>query len=251
LLRVPLPILPNHSDPHFAQDPQAWEDARSQYEQQYQALLRHLPRLGQNQFVAIDSQMKRIRKQAQLDHDQRADSELRSRAKQIVAVVYSRPAKVEPPAAVVQLSRQITEISGHFDQTSEDATVVPGFIARVIVQIIAEPHGNPMPPSAWTKDGLVVKCVLTPARGQPLIKEGVAEFDPADLPQGTEKISLRFRFFRRGIFEGEDPQLIAETATYVLEGIRANQQYTVTFRMSQESLRALRDLSNGTRPGDS
>ena len=104
-----------------------------------------------------------------------------------------------------------------------------------------------MPPSAWNAEGLVVKCVFTPAGGQAVIKEGAAEFDSADVAQGTEKISVRFRFFRKGIFEGEDPQLIAETAPFVLDGIRPNQQYTITLRLSQEGLRALRNVNTGAK----
>ena len=248
LLHLSPPAAPKRDDPRFSNDPKAWEEAVSQYEQKQQDFLRRLSRLGQNQFMAIGIHIAKIRREAQRDYDQRIDGEMRSRAKQILAVVYSSDSKVEPPATAAQPLQQVTEISGHFDQTSEDTAVAAGFIARVNVRIVAEPDGNLMPPSAWTNDGLAVKCVFTPAGGRPMVKEGVAEYDVADLSQGTEKISVRFRFFRRGIFEGEDPQLIAETTPYVLDQIRPKQHYTVTFRMPQDALRALRDPNTRIGP---
>jgi hypothetical protein len=250
LLGLHPPIAPNHDEPRFAQDPQAWGDARAAYQQQYQEIFRKLPSLGQNQFILIGSQIDHVRKQAQREYNERIDAELRNRVTQIAAVLYRSTSKIELPAAAVKPSEQLAEIRGDFDQTTDDAVPAPGFIARVKVRIVAEPHGSLLPPAAWTADGVLVKCVFTPAGGQAMVKAGTAEFDAADVSPGTEKMSVRFRFFRRGIFEGEEPQLIAETPPYVLEGIRSGQQYTVTFRMSQEGLRTLRDPNTQSRPSN-
>jgi hypothetical protein len=246
LLGLRPPVAPRHDEPRFAQDPQAWTDARAEYQTQYQSLLHKLPGLAQSQFIIIGSQIDRARKDAQFAYSQRVDAELRSRVKQIATVVYRSADKVEAPAAL-KPSEQTPEIRGEFQQAAEEAAAAPGFIARVKPRIVAEPHGSAMPPAAWTTDGLVVKCVFATEGGLTIVKDDPAEFDAADVPQGTEKVGLRFRFFRRGIFEGEDPQLIAETAPFVVEGIRSGRQYTVTFRMSQEGLRTLRDPNTQPR----
>jgi hypothetical protein len=249
LVGVEPPVAPKRDDPRFVHDAQAWDEALDTYRQECRKLLSKLPTLGQHRSLALGYQIDRVYRNALIEHSKRIDADLRSRVTQISAVLYRSIGKVEIPAAAATQSDRLAEIGGQFDETAEDAPA-PGFIAQVKPRIVADPHGIPMPPSTWAAQKLLVKCVFTPAGGQPIVKEGAVQFEPADIPPGTEKMSVRFRFFRQGIFDGEDPQLIAETQAFVLKTIRPRQQYTITFRMSEEGLRALRDPNTASRPAN-
>jgi hypothetical protein len=241
MLAIRLPDQPRQEEPRYANDPQAWSKARADYQGQRQEILARLTGRALSELLKIDAQMKRAQREgAQLSH-QRIDERLSSLAQQVSAVVYRQAFKRESPP-LQPTAGQVQQVRGEFSLSQRDFTPPPPAIARIRVQIVAEPQGGVIPLSAWREQaGLLVKCFLLPPGGRAIITEGATEFDPADVPAGVTELSVQLRFYQRGIFDGDEPQLVGQTAAQTLESIQAHKQYTLTFRIPADGWQPARN----------
>ena len=139
--------------------------------------------------------------------------------KKIAAVVYRSVDKVEiAPAAAAETVGATPEMRGQFTTGAEEAGPLRMVRARVKPRIVAEAAGQPDAAGRMDDEGRLVKCVFAPVGGRAIVKEGPGGVRSGRCAAGHGKGRRAVSFFRQGIFEGEDPQLIAETAPFVVEG---------------------------------
>lgn len=181
----------------------------------------------------------------QRDENDRAVQQLKSRCRNITAIIYqadARPApsaELKPTPGIAQLPVQcrVEVVENAYTPTYAET-------AKLMVQLVPA-SGVTWP--KWFTDDVVAICTVCeyPEEGSTRTFDLIGAVKPKAhlVIAGTQRMAVRFGFFRRTDSTGASDRLVAETSWHTVDEIKRGAEYRLKAPLTADALDKLRALT--------